>query len=121
MIDHPSSDFQASSGAFTSTKANSSQASSEQVGEEESSNLLIAHVVRSTFDAFADEIMSLYGSQKDEDRLENLSSTPIAELRDEHDKVSYRILWLEALLNESRLELALINNVLGSSPSMSEA
>jgi hypothetical protein len=81
----------------------------------DSAKVLVAHVVRSTFGSFADEIMSLYGSQKDEDRLETLSSTPIPELKEECDKVSYRILWLEALLNESKLEFELINSVLESS------
>ncbi|WP_396275097.1 hypothetical protein [Hyphomonas sp.] len=71
--------------------------------------------VQENFVAFCDEIMSLYGNNKDSEMLEALSSTPPAELQKEHDKVSYRILWLEALLNESRLELELIRSVLDSS------
>ena len=57
----------------------------------ESSKLLISEVVRSTFDDFADEIMSLYGSQQHEDRLETLSSTSIPELRQEYSKVSAQV------------------------------
>lgn len=70
--------------------------------------------VQENFVAFCDEIMSLYGNKKDSEMLEALSSTPPDELQREHDKVSYRILWLEALLNESRLELELISSVLDS-------
>ena len=87
------------------------------LSDAESSKLLISEVVRSTFDDFADEIMSLYGSQQHEDRLETLSSTSIPELRQEYNKVSYRILWLEALLTESKMELEMIDTVIEASDS----
>lgn len=86
-----------------------------ELSESESSKLLITDIARSTFDDFADEIMSLYGSQQNEDRLETLSSTTFSELKEEYDKVSYRVLWLEALLRESKMELEMIHSVIEAS------
>jgi len=83
------------------------------ISDDQSARLL-EHIARSTFDDFADDIMSLYGSQQHEDKLETLSSTPLPELRAELDKVKYRILWLEAILKESMLEQELIISVLDS-------
>ena len=83
------------------------------ISEDQSSKLL-EHIARSTFDDFADDIMSLYGSQQHEDKLETLSSTPLPELRAELEKVKYRILWLEAILKESSLEQELIASVIDS-------
>jgi len=83
------------------------------ISDDQSARLL-EHIARSTFDDFADDIMSLYGSQQHEDKLETLSSTPLPELRAELDKVRYRILWLEAILKESMLEQELIISVLDS-------
>ena len=85
----------------------------------DTSKILIVDAAKSSFDDFADEVMSLYGSQQHEDRLETLSSTTIPELKAEYNKVSYRILWLEALLTESKMELEMINSVIESTDSES--
>mgnify|MGYP006289177355 CR=1 FL=1 len=75
---------------------------------------IIEDLARSSFNDFADDIMSLYGSKQGEDKFETLSSTPISQLHDELDKVKYRILWLESILNESMLEQELISRVIES-------
>jgi len=92
---------------------NTQSVQSIDISDDQSARLL-EHIARSTFDDFADDIMSLYGSQQHEDKLETLSSTPLPELRAELDKVKYRILWLEAILKESMLEQELIISVLDS-------
>ena len=92
---------------------NTQSVQSIDISDDQSARLL-EHIARSTFDDFADDIMSLYGSQQHEDKLETLSSTPLPELKAELDKVRYRILWLEAILKESMLEQELIISVLDS-------
>lgn len=82
--------------------------------EQESEHRMLTEAIRGNFMAFCDEIMSMYGSGDDDERLESLSSSSKPEIEAEQQKVAYRIVWLEALLNESRLELDLINTVLDS-------